>query len=49
MAWSSCRRRSKQKSCKIAFSKVDGEHHSMRELRNGKLLRDVYAQVWSPL
>ena len=29
---------------RIAFEKVDGEHHSMRELRAGAFLRDVYAK-----
>lgn len=29
---------------RIAFDKVQGEHHSMRELRAGAYLRDVYAK-----
>jgi regulator of RNase E activity RraA len=29
---------------KLAFGKIDGEHHSMRELRDGAYLRDVYAK-----
>ena len=28
----------------IAFDKINGEHHSMRELRAGGFLRDVYAK-----
>lgn len=29
---------------RIAFDKINGEHHSMRELRAGAYLRDVYAK-----
>ena len=29
---------------RIAFDKISGEHHSMRELREGSYLRDVYAK-----
>jgi 4-hydroxy-4-methyl-2-oxoglutarate aldolase len=29
---------------KTAFDKINGEHHSMRELRAGAYLRDVYAK-----
>jgi regulator of RNase E activity RraA len=29
---------------KAAFDKINGEHHSMRELRAGGYLRDVYAK-----
>jgi regulator of RNase E activity RraA len=29
---------------KVAFDKINGEHHSMRELRAGGFLRDVYAK-----
>ncbi len=29
---------------KAAFDKIDGEHHSMNELRAGGFLRDVYAK-----
>lgn len=29
---------------RIAFDKVNGEHHSIRELREGGYLRDVYAK-----
>ena len=29
---------------RLAFAKIDGEHHSMRELRDGAYLRDVYAK-----
>jgi regulator of RNase E activity RraA len=29
---------------KVAFDKINGEHHSMRELRAGAYLRDVYAR-----
>jgi regulator of RNase E activity RraA len=29
---------------RVAFDKVNGEHHSMRELREGAFLRDVYAK-----
>lgn len=29
---------------RIAFEKINGEHHSIRELREGALLRDVYAR-----
>lgn len=29
---------------KVAFEKVNGEHHSMNELRAGGFLRDVYAK-----
>jgi 4-hydroxy-4-methyl-2-oxoglutarate aldolase len=29
---------------KVAFDKINGEHHSMRELRAGGYLRDVYAR-----
>lgn len=29
---------------RLALAKVDGEHHSMRELRDGAYLRDVYAK-----
>jgi regulator of RNase E activity RraA len=29
---------------KAAFDKINGEHHSMRELRDGAYLRDVYAR-----
>jgi 4-hydroxy-4-methyl-2-oxoglutarate aldolase len=29
---------------RIAFEKVNGEHHTMRELRQGAYLRDVYAK-----
>jgi 4-hydroxy-4-methyl-2-oxoglutarate aldolase len=29
---------------KAAFDKINGEHHSMRELRAGAYLRDVYAK-----
>lgn len=28
----------------LAFEKIDGEHHSMRELKAGSFLRDVYAK-----
>ena len=28
----------------IAFDKINGEHNSMRELRQGSFLRDVYAK-----
>ena len=28
----------------IAFDKINGERHSMRELREGSFLRDVYAK-----
>ena len=30
--------------CHQAFDKINGEHHSMRELRAGGFLRDVYAR-----
>lgn len=29
---------------RIAFDKINGEHHSIRELRDGAYLRDVYAK-----
>jgi 4-hydroxy-4-methyl-2-oxoglutarate aldolase len=29
---------------KMAFDKIDGEHHSLRELKAGAYLRDVYAK-----
>jgi 4-hydroxy-4-methyl-2-oxoglutarate aldolase len=29
---------------KVAFEKINGEHHSMRELKAGAYLRDVYAR-----
>jgi regulator of RNase E activity RraA len=29
---------------KVAFDKINGEHHSMNELRSGGYLRDVYAK-----
>ena len=29
---------------RVAFEKINGEHHSMRELRDGAYLRDVYAR-----
>jgi 4-hydroxy-4-methyl-2-oxoglutarate aldolase len=29
---------------RVAFEKINGEHHSMRELRAGAYLRDVYAK-----
>jgi 4-hydroxy-4-methyl-2-oxoglutarate aldolase len=29
---------------KVAFDKINGEHHSINELRNGSYLRDVYAK-----
>ncbi len=29
---------------RAAFDKINGEHHSMRELKNGAYLRDVYAK-----
>ena len=29
---------------RIAFDKISGEHHTMRELREGAFLRDVYAR-----
>ncbi len=29
---------------KVAFEKINGEHHSIRELRDGAYLRDVYAK-----
>jgi regulator of RNase E activity RraA len=29
---------------KVAFDKLDSEHHTMRELRQGAYLRDVYAK-----
>jgi regulator of RNase E activity RraA len=29
---------------KVAFDKINGEHHSMTELRSGGYLRDVYAK-----
>ena len=29
---------------RVALEKINGEHHSMRELRAGAYLRDVYAK-----